>query len=355
MTLIKVVAMPRDPNPYQELLYAPLRRAGVIVRYAGQLTPSRSLNLLLLPLELACCRLRRYRVLHVHWTYCFRFTGAAGSPAIARASRGWFGLVLWVATKLGIRVAWTAHNVLPHDPVFDDDLAARRTLIAASDLVIAHSRSALQTLERVVGTPRRSRIIPLGPVTADGLLRLPPPQPSATRTVLFFGQIAAYKGVEDLLDASGAVRGKLRLIVAGRCSDPGLRDRLRALAAAAGSDVALSLGHVPDADLPALFNGADAVVYPFRAVTTSSSVILGLSSGRLGIVPDLPAFDDLGDEGVIRYPAGQAGLARSLMELAVMPIAELQAKGAAARTLATRGSWEDIAKQTIDAFQEITA
>ena len=106
---MRIAAFPQDPNPYQELLYGEMRERGDVVRYVGELTPSHSLNLLVLPLELIALRLAGYRVFHLHWTFGFSFTAPIGR----RASRRWFGLVLWVIGALGYRLAWTAHNVLP--------------------------------------------------------------------------------------------------------------------------------------------------------------------------------------------------------------------------------------------------
>lgn len=56
-----VLAFPRDPNPYLELLYGELRRRGADVAYIGRATSSQSLNALLLPAELALGRLRGAR------------------------------------------------------------------------------------------------------------------------------------------------------------------------------------------------------------------------------------------------------------------------------------------------------
>ena len=64
-----------------------------------------------------------------------------------------------------MRLVWTAHNVLPLAPVFADDLRARRRLVAACDLVIAHSKATLDQLADQGIVPRRSAIIPHGPFT----------------------------------------------------------------------------------------------------------------------------------------------------------------------------------------------
>src|SRR3954451_10969496 len=68
---LRVLSFPRDPNPYQELLHAELRRRGAIVSYIGSETPSQSLNVALLPLRIAIGRLRGARLVHLHWLYPF--------------------------------------------------------------------------------------------------------------------------------------------------------------------------------------------------------------------------------------------------------------------------------------------
>lgn len=136
---MKILALPRNSNPYQEFLYGEIRRAGHDVRYAGQVTPLHTLNLLLLPLEIAACRVAGWRVLHLHWVFAFQIPGSGRLPWLRKVARAWFALVLCVGRRLGMHVVWTAHNVLPHERVFDDDLAARRLLVRSSDLVFAHS------------------------------------------------------------------------------------------------------------------------------------------------------------------------------------------------------------------------
>ncbi len=347
MSPLKIVALPRDPNPYQELLYGALRARGARTRYGCALTPSHSLNLLLLPLELLWLRWRGYRVLHLHWTFGFRFPGAQRSRAVQRLGRMWFGAVLQVARRAGLRIVWTAHNVLPHDSVFDDDIRARRTLVRACELVIAHSQDTLLQLG-ALGWNRRQEVIPHGPMGNGSILRLEAPRAAGRRTVLFFGKIAAYKGLDDLVDAARGLGNQLQITIAGSCADQALAARLRTAAETAGTNITLLLGHVPDSDLPALFSSAHALVFPFRAVSTSGSVLLGLSVARAVIVPDLPAFRDLPADAVMRYRPGQDGLRQELLELARMPADTLEARGRAARTSAELGpDWDEIADSTI--------
>jgi len=183
---MKVLVLPRDPNPYQRLLYAEMQRHGARVSYLGQLTPSRTLNLLLLPAETAVRRAGGARVVHLHWVFGFGLPGFPGSRRLAQA---WFGVWLLTLKLLRLRLVWTAHNVLPHEQVFADDEAARRALVRHCDLVLAHSPAALDGLGRIGAAPRRSQIIRHGPlVLADPAALRVPGSDTGPREFLFFGK-----------------------------------------------------------------------------------------------------------------------------------------------------------------------
>jgi len=122
---MKILVLPREEtNPYQELLYEEMRRRGAQVSYLAALTPSHTLNILLLPLAMAVRRVGGARVVHLHWVYAFGLTASVRSASVRRATAIWFRLWLRILRPLGLRLVWTAHNVLPVTPVFEDDLGA---------------------------------------------------------------------------------------------------------------------------------------------------------------------------------------------------------------------------------------
>ncbi len=347
---MRVLALPRDPNPYQGLLYGEMRRLGVRVSYIGEPTRSRTLNLLLLPLQLLAGRLGGAQVVHLHWVFAFTLPGGSRFPVLRRLSYAWFRVWLRTCRMLGMRLVWTAHNVLPHQPVFSDDVSARRDLVDASDLVLAHAPSALTELAVLGAVPRRSAVIehgPLSPVPSAGALRTPGAG-DGPREFLFFGKVEEYKGVEDLVSAFLAMPGDTpaRLTVAGQCEDPRLRSRLHELARRGGGRVALRLEHVPAADVTPLLSAADVVVLPFRRVTTSGSALLALSHGRPLVVPDLIGLSDLPDQAVLRYKGGIPGLAETLARVARADRGVLVAMSAAASDHQSRTTWQEIAERT---------
>ena len=354
---MKIAVLPRDAhNRYQQLLYSALRPLGVRVSYLGELTPSNSLNVLLLPAELALRRAAGARLVHIHWLYRFGLPDHPRLRPLRRLTQWWLGVCLRTARLLGLRLVWTAHNVLPHAPIFADDVAARRTLVAACDLVLAHSRGALDDLAALGAVPRRSAVIPHGPLPPArpaGELRVPG-SGGGPRQFLFFGQVHEYKGVEDLLAAFATVPASVpaRLIVAGQCPDPALRARLRTLARGAGDRVTLRLDRVPDREVTPLLAAADAVVLPYRRITTSGSAMLALAHGRPLVTPDLPALATLAPDATVSYDRTGPGLAAALTRLAGADAADLAAMSAAATSFAGQVSWPDVAAATM---AELTA
>jgi len=345
---MKVLVFPRDDgNPYQRLLYGEMERLGTRVSYLGRLTPSRTLNLLLLPVEVMARRAAGARLVHLHWVFGFGLPGAERFPSVRRLARAWFTLWLRITRLIGVHLVWTAHNVLPHAAVFADDVAARRTLVQACDLVLAHSGSALTGLAALGATPRNSAVIPhgpLAPVSPAASLRAPG-SGRGPRRIVFFGKILDYKGVEDLLDAFAAVPADAaaELIVAGQCDDQPTRSRLQR---SAGERVVLRLERVPEPEIAPLLTSADAIVLPYRRVTTSGSAMLALAYGRPLILPELDAFDHFPQEAIVRYDGTREALTSALTWVARAGTPALAAMAAAAREYAATLSWPDIAART---------
>jgi len=350
-TALRAIVFPRDANPYQELLYSRCRVRGMQVAYAGELTGSRSLNLVLLPLELLVRRLRGWNVLHLHWTYAFGLAGSRRFPFLHWVASAWFVVVLATARACGLRIAWTAHNVLQHQRVFHDDVAMGRLLVRAADVVIVHSTAAERELTALLGHPARLAVIAHPPFAlefADGDGR-----PSGPLRLLFFGRLAAYKGVEDLLAAMREAGSSLdlRLTVAGACDDRELAGRLAELSRPLGERVEMRLAHVPEERLSGLLREHDLLVLPFRRTTTSGSALLGLGAGIAVAVPDLPAF---GEMPVLRFEPGKDGLMRFLQSLTTMDRADLKKLGdAGAEWASAQMSWDDAAEATAAALADV--
>ena len=342
---MRILALPRDPGPFQEELYRPMAERHEVTYLDGP-TPSRSLNLLLVPLLLVAARRAGTRVLHVHWVFGF-VPGWCSGRRLAIVFRWWFALSLATAHRLGMSIVWTAHNTVPHAPVFDDDEAARRTLVGRCDAIVAPTDAGAAEV--------RTRFTPTCGVTTIPLPapRVPAPVRTASQVrayygvpreavlLVFAGKVEPYKGVDDLLEALRLLADdpalpRVELVVAGVRSAA-----MRTLDDTIGPHmerVHLDLRHLPDLELAELLAAADAVVLPFRHVTTSASVLYAMAAGAACLVPDLPAFADLPDAAILRYPSGPhpvAALAEALrtVVLAGKPLRDCLGRHAALHAL----------------------
>jgi len=350
---MKVLVLPRAPSPYQNELYAAMRRQGTRVSYLGVLTSSRTLNLLLLPFETLVRAATGWRIVHVHWLFGFALPGSERFPLLRRLSQAWFMFWLAITQSARVRIVWTAHNVLPHERVFHDDLAARRALVRASRLVIAHSTATLGALDSLGLRPCATLVVPHGPIAMGirGASRQPGSTPGQRR-LLFFGQVREYKGVEELVAAATQVPAttQFTLLVAGECGDAALRQRLERLAALAPNRVILDLRYMSDTHLAHLVDDADIVALPFRRVTTSGSAWLALNRGRPLILPRLPAFDEFPDDAVWRYDGTIGGLTAAITAMAEASPERLATMSDVGRAHLFP-SWDAIARRTLSAFE----
>jgi glycosyltransferase involved in cell wall biosynthesis len=102
-----------------------------------------------------------------------------------------------------------------------------------------------------------------------------------------------------------------------------------------------------------LLASADAVVLPFRQVTTSGSAELALSHARPLIVPDLPGLAGLPAAAVVRYDGSVRGLTAALADLANADRSRLAAMSAAASAYSAQVSWREIAAATLSAMESV--
>jgi glycosyltransferase involved in cell wall biosynthesis len=371
---MRIMTFPRDSNPYQDLLHAALAGEGIEASYLPMPTPSRSLNILLIPWMLVWARLRGVRILHLHWVFGLAFPGSATRTSLARLSQAWFMLILFCCRTFGLRVVWTAHNVLPHDRVFADDRAARGALIRASSHVIVHDEQVTAALAALAGgihrLPRLS-VVPhgsyVGHYTDQGETAVARERlvlPTGRRVLLFVGRVTADKGVEDLVQAFASRRvltGSTRrrnddpplLVIAGRCSDRALAQRLDVGMRRLGGDAWLDLRHLPDNDLSDYLSAADVVILPFRQVTTSGSALLAMAFAKPVVVPDLDALSTLPATACLRYAASD----REALRDAVTAVCEastesLERMGGAGRAWTSSMTWPAAASSTARAYRD---
>lgn len=359
---IGVLVFPlNDEAGYQQPLYREVSALGVKVQYLGTGTRSHTLNLLLLPFSLARHRLEGFGIWHIHWTYAFSTTWARRLPFGLQAIQLWYTVCLTIARILGYKIVWTAHNILPHEPIFRDDVAARTQLTHVADAVIAHQDVAVPKLESLGA--RNIHIIPAGSYTGEyksGISRHEARQRLGLgledRVVVFLGNILPYKQVDWLLKAANQLSDEdlhLRVVVAGECRDSEMLAVLRRLAAEAGPRVVARFGHVPDDEIQVYFASADAAALPFSRITSSSSAILAMSFGVPLLLPDLPELAYFPDSVAIRYAPRFEALVDALAQVSAVDAEVLSRLSDGARRYVESLSWEQSGRDTVALYEEL--
>ncbi|MBR4774983.1 MAG: glycosyltransferase [Bacteroidales bacterium] len=186
----------------------------------------------------------------------------------------WFALPLgFVARRAGCPVMGLMHNVIPHEPHWFDKPLTRYFLKGCSGFVTL-SESVRNDL---LALKPDAKVLPLfHPLYARFGEKLPREEAMkelglepGKKTLLFFGLIRDYKGLDILLEAFRDLPEDWQLVVAG---EPyGSFDKYqRIIDALPGKErVHLFLSYIPDAEVKRYFSAADAVVLPYRNATQS--------------------------------------------------------------------------------------
>ncbi len=183
----------------------------------------------------------------------------------------------------------TAHDVVPRE---QRNMQAWGEALAAVDRVVVHSQRAEERLAEL-GVDR-SRIVRIPHAVFDASARAEPAPPTGA-TILFFGLIREYKGLDTLVRALPAVAERVpdvRLVVAGDPLDP--VEPLQRLAGELGLAVRVEwrLGYVPASAISGLLEEVTLLALPYRAIDSSGVLATALGHGRPVVVSDVGALPD---------------------------------------------------------------
>lgn len=339
--------LPVYKNPYQHLLTSALRDCGVIVEHLDTMPGA---NWLLR---------ERYRVqvLHLHWLYGL-YMSRLTTPLRYASFLGRLNL----AKRLGYRIVWTAHNILPHRQPFPPmHHWARRFVMDWADAVISHCQYGRSELLRLFPSQTPVYVVPHGNyagVHAMTLSRVAARESLAIAegafVYLLLGNISPYKGIDDFIDAFRSVAAADDVaLIAGRNRDPGLVTKLQALSAEDGR-IRVHAGFIAEDAMQHYVRAADVMVASFKAVLTSGSVILGMTYGLPIVAPARGCLPELvtPGSGILYDPEDDAALGHALLDVKARDTMRM---GVAASEIASALSWDQIARQTADIYRQCCA
>lgn len=237
-----------------------------------------------------------------------------------------------------------------HDPVLHPGDATpsrgirilRRVLRQRAGLVFVHSRALAEELVATGDVHAPIEVVPHGAGEAELA-------PFPTRvSLLFFGRISYYKGLDVLFDAMPFVwerRPDVTLTVAGEGEVP-------AHHVLSDSRITLRSEHVPEDELPALLADSTCVVLPYRQASQSGVGSLAKQHGRAIVATKVGGLPELVAEGWGRLVPAEdpRALADGIVEVVDTPgLAEEMGRSAAAAS--EDASWRSVAAMTIQAYR----
>lgn len=244
------------------------------------------------------------------------------------------------------RYALTVHDPAPHPGDARPSLrirTVRRALRRGADLVFVHSAVLAEELAAAGDLRGAFEVVPHGFGEAE--VAPLPERPS----LLFFGRITHYKGLDTLLDAMPAVWERLpevTLTIAGSGEIPESE-------ALADRRVELRAEHVPEDAVAGLFAASTCVVLPYRQASQSGVGSEAKQYGRPLIATAVGGLPDLVGEGEGRLvpPEDPEALARAIVEVVGTPGLAARLGERAAASVAGAG-WSRVADLTLAAYRQ---
>lgn len=273
---------------------------------------------------------------------------------------------------LGKKVVFTAHNVNAGRRDARDTRLNRLTLRAqygSAHHIFTHTEKMRDELVEEFGVrPGKVTIIPFGINNAvPDTTRMPENArrqlgiAGGTKTILFFGRIMPYKGLEYLIAAFRNLnrRGKdYRLIIAGqpdRCEEYWNAIRTDIAGDVRSGNILLNADFIPDDDIEIYFKAADVLVLPYRHIYQSGVLFLGQSFGLPVLAADVGSLKENiveGRTGFVFRPEDVADLERALNRYFASDLyLNLDQRRGEIRSFATeRHSWEAVAERTMKVY-----
>jgi len=270
-------------------------------------------------------RLLRYatvaeaKIFHILWNNKFQFLDRT--------------LLMLYYKLLGKKIVLTAHNVNAGKRDSNDSLLNRSTLRAQyrlADHVFVHTEKMKRELLRDFGVHERTvSVIPFGINNSAPHTDLSPREAKQRlgirgdeKTILFFGAIRPYKGLEYLVEAFQLLtvtHPEYRLIIAGeprKGAEQYLDEIQRTINRHVHrGQVLQEIRYIPDEETELYFKAADVLALPYTHVFQSGVLFLGYSFGLPVVGADVGSVREEiieGRTGFLCRPSDSADLAEAI-------------------------------------------
>lgn len=277
---------------------------------------------------------------------------------------------------LGKKLIFTAHNVDDQARNGQSSLANKlslRFLYNIVDHILVHTpKMKLELIKEFGIAEEKITVVPHGindVIPEAKVTRLEAKQQLGfglnEKILLFFGNIAPYKGLEDLIRALAALieEDQFRLVIAGPVKDKGCEGYWRELEKMI-KDLRLSdyvhkeVRLIPDEDVGVFFKASDVSVLPYKRIYQSAVLLLSYRQGLPVIAADVGSLrEDIveGQTGLIFRAGDPADLAAKIRTYFASDLfRDLESNGQRIREYGdNRFSWEKNVDSTFAVYQNL--
>ncbi len=277
---------------------------------------------------------------------------------------------------LGKAVVLTAHNVNKLKRDSTDSVLNRLTLriqYRLADHVFVHTPKMKSELMKEFGVPTgRITVIPFGINNSVPDTNLSPKEAKERlgirenqKTILFFGRIKPYKGLEYLIAAFQRLvrrHDDYQLIIAGQLEKGSERYwesiQREIQEYVETGQIIPRIEFIPDGEIEVYFKGADVLVLPYREIFQSGVIFLGYSFGLPVLAADVGSMKEEiveGETGFAFKPDDPVDLAQTITRYFASGLfADLSSRRKRIQHFATkRHSWEVVSQATANVYSDL--
>lgn len=207
------------------------------------------------------------------------------------------GMVAKLVAKKGTKISSVLHNIIPHEPKIGD-LMLNRFFVRQNHACITLSQAVSKDLKTL--SPAKKQLFHPHPIyehfgnkidkniACEQLLI-----PKDKKTLLFFGLIRDYKGLDILIEAFDKLPEEYILVIAGECY--GKVEKYLELIAKNKNKARIfqHIRYIPDQEVPLFFSAADLLVLPYRTATQSGVVAVAYHFDLPVVVTDVGSLKEL--------------------------------------------------------------
>jgi len=258
----------------------------------------------------------------------------------------------------------TLHNTgtLAHGSVSRWQRSGFRRVFDDFSAVIVHSQfSKRRLLENKWVSEDRIHVIPHGPLQYyNPEDRCYPQKTAQEQTLLFFGRIEAYKGLEVLIRAFAQLPRDLlnntRLVIAGAAGFALAPLRKLSKRLQVEGRISWDVRFIREQEIPALFRAASVVVLPYLDIDQSGVLMTAIAFDKAVVASRVGGIAETIQDrvhGLLTEPGNVESLAKAL-ESALTNTELRHSMENSVRQLRTRElSWESVAQKTFAVYQQV--